>query len=178
MLARVLPLAFLASAASAQPPPTPIFNQVDQMVQALSRITGWKVTKKIPSRVLDKNSFRRYVESRMKDGTSPKEIHAQETVLKMFGFVPPDFNLEQETVDLVSEQAAAFYDYDKKRLFLLDSTTDSNEQRVALVHELAHALADQHYPLGKYLHKGSPDDDAETARQAVMEGQATWLTWA
>src|SRR5579871_6273973 len=52
------------------------------------------------------------------------------------------------------------------------------EQRVALVHELAHALADQHHPLGKYLHKGTPDDDASTARQAVMEGQATWLTWA
>ena len=46
------------------------------------------------------------------------------------------------------------------------------------MHELAHALADQHHPLGKYLRKGSPDDDASTARQAVMEGQATWLTWA
>ncbi len=96
----------------------------------------------------------------------------------MFGFVPQDFNLQQESVELVSEQAAAFYDYNKKRLFVLESTPSGAEQQLALVHELAHALADQHHHLGKYLTRGSPDDDATTARQAVMEGQATWLAWA
>jgi hypothetical protein len=96
----------------------------------------------------------------------------------MFGLVPPDFNLVGETVDLLSEQAAAFYDYNKKRLFILDSTKDDEEAHLALVHELAHALADQHHNLGKYMKEGNPDDDASTARQAVMEGQATWLSWA
>jgi hypothetical protein len=117
------------------------------------------------------------MQDHMKD-SSTKELRAQELTLKMFGFVPQDFNLAGETVDLMSEQAAAFYDYNKKRLFVLDSTPDGDEQRMALVHELAHALADQHHPLGKYMKEGSPDDDAATARQAVMEGQATWLTWA
>ena len=114
----------------------------------------------------------------MKGSSNNKELHAEELTLKMFGFIPQGFNLAKETVDLVSEQAAAFYDYSKKRLFVLDSTSEGTEQRVALVHELAHALADQQHALGKYLHKGSPDDDASTAREAVMEGQATWLTWA
>src|SRR5207249_1857447 len=123
-------------------------------------------------------SFRRFVEARMKEISSDKETRAEELTLKMFGLVPQDFNLARETVDLVSEQAAAFYDYNKKRLYILDTTSAGTEQQVALVHELAHALADQHHRLGKYLHKGSPDDDAATARQAVMEGQATWLTWA
>jgi len=128
--------------------------------------------------MLSKENFRRFVESHMKDSSSDKEIRAEELTLKMFGLVPQDFNLARETVDLVSEQAAAFYDYNKKRLFILDSTTEDAEQRVALVHELAHALADQHHSLGRYLHRGDPDDDASTAREAVMEGQATWLTWA
>jgi hypothetical protein len=43
-----------------------------------------------------------------------------------------------------------------------------------VVHELAHALADQHFDLGKFIKHG-PSDDASTARMAVMEGQATWL---
>jgi len=58
----------------------------------------------------------------------------------MFGLVPPDFNLMGETVDLLSEQAAAFYDYNKKRLFILDSTKDDEEAQLALVHELAPRL--------------------------------------
>jgi hypothetical protein len=167
----------LAVTAAAQPASS-VFQQVDEMVTALSEITGWKVNRKVPAKMLGKDTFRRYVETRMKETSSKEQQRAEELTLKMFGFIPQDFNLAKETVDLVSEQAAAFYDYNKKRLFILDSTAEGAEQRVALVHELAHALADQHHPLGKYLHKGSPDDDEATARQAVMEGQATWLTWA
>jgi len=172
MLLRLLIAASLAAASA-----LPLFQQVDEMVTSLSEITGWKVERKVPSEIMSKDKFRTYVDSKMKD-SSRDQLRAEEITLKMFGFVPQNFNLAQETVDLVSEQAAAFYDYNKKRLFVLDSTSEGMEQRVALVHELAHALADQHHPLGKYLHKGSPDDDASTARQAVMEGQATWLTWA
>jgi hypothetical protein len=176
MLVRLVLAAFLADVASAEPPS--IFQQVDEMVASLSQITGWRIERKVPSEMLTKEKFRSFVDSKVKETSSRDQLRAEEITLKMFGFVPPDFNLAKETVELVSEQAAAFYDYNKKRLFILDSTSEGMEQRVALVHELAHALADQHHPLGKYLHKGSPDDDASTARQAVMEGQATWLTWA
>ncbi len=177
VFARCFLAAFLAVSAVAQSPAS-VFQQVDEMVTALSEITGWTINKKVPAKMLGKDTFRRYVETRMKETSSNEQQRAEELTLKMFGFIPQDFNLVKETVDLVSEQAAAFYDYNKKRLFILDSTAEGAEQRVALVHELAHALADQHHPLGKYLRKGSPNDDASTARQAVMEGQATWLTWA
>ena len=177
MLARLLVLALLAVSAAAQSS-TSLFKQVDEMAASLSEITGWQIRKKVPSEMLSNDRFRRIVETSMKKGSHEKEIHLEEVTLKMFGFVPQDFNLAKESVDLVSEQAAAFYDYNKKRLFVLESTPSGPEQQLALVHELAHALADQHHNLGKYLTRGSPDDDATTARQAVMEGQATWLAWA
>jgi hypothetical protein len=44
-----------------------------------------------------------------------------------------------------------------------------------LAHELAHALADQSFNLGKYIRQGRKSDDGSAARLAVMEGQATWL---
>ncbi|HWB98071.1 MAG TPA: hypothetical protein VG672_15260, partial [Bryobacteraceae bacterium] len=86
----------------------------------------------------------------------------------------PDFNLKKNTVDLLTEQAAAFYDYNKKRLYITD-WTPSDTREAALVHELAHALADQNYHLDKYIKQGQKSDDGATARMAVMEGQATWL---
>jgi hypothetical protein len=155
-----------------------VFSQIDDMVKQLSEITGWKVQKRVPSEFLSREKFKRYVQDHTKGRAVEKEIHAEETTLKMFGLVPGDFNLAQETVELLGEQAAAFYDYKKKRLFILDTTREGDEQRTALVHELAHALADQRHDLGKYLERGSPDSDQTTAREAVMEGQATWLTWA
>ncbi|HVO99885.1 MAG TPA: hypothetical protein VMT15_17555 [Bryobacteraceae bacterium] len=178
MAARLVLLALLASLLPAQQQPRELFQEVDRMTAALSDITGWPVKRKVPAKIITKAEFRHQVESRMKGSSNHKELRAEELTLKMFGFVPQDFDLAKETVDLVSEQAAAYYDYSKKRLFVVDSTSEASEQRVAVVHELAHALADQQHPLGKYLRKDSPDDDASTAREAVMEGQATWLTWA
>ena len=74
----------------------------------------------------------------------------------------------------MSEQAAAFYDFRKKKLFMIDAGEDLL-QHSALVHELAHALADQHFHLEKFIDHGSKNDDTSLARLAVMEGQATWL---
>ena len=177
MLARLVLLALLAIAALAQPPAS-VFGQVDEMTAALSEITGWPILRRVPSEMLGQDRFRRMVESGVKKASGNNEIRADELTLKIFGFVPQDFDLVRESVDLVSEQAAAFYDYKKKRLFILESTPAGPDQQLALVHELAHALADQHHRLGRYLNHGSPDDDASTAREAVMEGQATWLAWA
>ncbi|HEY6339910.1 MAG TPA: hypothetical protein VIY49_00330 [Bryobacteraceae bacterium] len=171
-----LVLALIAALAPAAPK-NPLEAQTSGILADLSQITGWAVERSVPAQILPKSTFRHYMESRMKDSNT-RELHAEELTLKMFGVVPQDFNLAGETVDLMSEQAAAFYDYQKKRLFILDSTPDGEEQRLALVHELAHALADQHHSLAKFMKEGSPDDDASTARQAVMEGQAVWLSFA
>src|SRR5689334_22247024 len=93
----------------------------------LADITGLKFHKDVPYSVIGKAQLRAFLEARMKDAVKPEEIHAEETTLKMFGFLPEDFDLKKATVDLLTEQAAAFYDYHKKKLFILetgDSTPD------------------------------------------------------
>jgi hypothetical protein len=168
-------LLLLCGTASAQS--SSLFLQVDGMLASLSRITGWKVKRKVPSEILTKAQFSKLVEEGVADAEGDKETRAAELTLKMFGLVPWDYNLARESADLIEEQAAAFYDIKKKKLFVLDSVPDGPEQRVALAHELAHALADQQFGLRKYI-EGAKDDDAATARESVIEGQASWLSWA
>jgi hypothetical protein len=174
MYSRLLPFLLLACPGFAQ---TPIFSQIDNMLRTVSDITGWRVQRTVPAEILSKDSFRKMVEEGVKDAETNKETRSAEIVLKMFGLVPQDFNLARESGDLLAEQAAAFYDYKKKRLFVLDSTKNDNEQLIALAHELAHALADQQHPLRKFMNDGDGDEQ-NTARQSVIEGQATWLSWA
>ena len=176
----LLLIPLLAGAASAQHPaaaPTPLFSQIDEILRTLSDTTGWRVQRTVPAEILAKDNFRKMVEEGVKDAETSKETRAAEIALKMFGLVPQDFNLARESGDLLAEQAAAFYDYKKKRLFVLDSTKNDNEQVLALAHELAHALADQQHPLRKFMEDADGDEQL-TARQAVIEGQATWLSWA
>ena len=155
-----------------------LFDQVEPILQGLSEITGWKIKRKVPADYISRDHLHNFIQRRVKEVLKPEDIRLEALSLKMFGLIPGDFDLEKTMVDLMTEQAAAFYDYDRKRLFITESATGFLEKRVALVHELAHALADQNYPLGKYLRKGNKNDDGETAREAVMEGQATWLMWA
>jgi hypothetical protein len=171
----VLAFFLLASLASAET--APLFSQVDGMLASLSKITGWKVKRKVPSEILSRAKFAQMVQEGVADAEKDKETRAAELTLKMFGLVPWDYRLAQESADLIEEQAAAFYDTRKKKLFVLDNIPDGPEQRVALAHELAHALADQQYGIQKYL-EGAKDDDATTARESVIEGQASWLSWA
>jgi hypothetical protein len=77
-------------------------------------------------------------------------------------------------IDLLTEQAAAFYDFHRKKLFISDWATQ-NMRETALVHELAHALADQNFPIQKFLSGDRDDSEQSLARESVVEGQASWL---
>ena len=184
----LVPLAVAAHLVWAQDPipagaRATVAAELADMESVLTEITGLKFEKQVPYAVIDKAQLEKYLQERMKDAVKPAEIHAEETTLKMFGFIPPDFDLKKATVELLTEQAAAFYDYHKKKLFILEtgaSTADlhTESEKMALSHELAHALADQHFHLDKYIREGARSDDGSTARLAVMEGQASWLMTA
>ena len=159
-------------------PPDNLFKDIDKTMATLERITGWKAKHKVAAEWISREKLRKFVEARLKDEVKPEEIRVEQLTLRMFGLIPEGFDLRKTTVDLVTEQAAAFYDYNRKRLYVLDTEEDATERRVTLAHELAHALADQRFSLKKYMKAGMTSDDATTARQAVVEGQATWLMWA
>jgi uncharacterized iron-regulated protein len=65
-----------------------------------------------------------------------------------------------------------YYSTREKALYLYDDIRGSYERGV-LIHEMVHALQDQHFGLGK-LHATSFGSDAELARAALVEGDATF----
>jgi hypothetical protein len=152
----------------------PVFGQINSIVQSLSEITGLSEKHTVPYGRMSKRQLRHFLNKRIKKTLKPEEIYADELALKMFGFVPPDFDLRKSTIDLLTEQAAAFYDYDEKKLFLLDNSSTASET-VTLAHELAHALADQHFHLANFMDDTPSNDDENLAHSAVVEGEASWL---
>jgi hypothetical protein len=151
-----------------------VFGKVDGILGELSRISGIPVRRSVASGFISRGKVNEFLKRRVKETATPGEIRAEELTLKAFGLVPPDFDLARSTVDLLTEQAAAFYDFHKRRLFITDAAP-SETYETALVHELAHALADQSFNLDRFIKQGGKSDDGSLARMAVMEGQATWL---
>jgi len=149
-------------------------RQVPEVSRQLAEITGLPLRHPVPCSFINKQQVNAFLKQRIKEVASPEDIRAEELSLRKFGLVPADFDLAASTVDLLTEQAAAFYDYNKRKLFLTDTTSEESQDAV-LAHELAHALADQNFNLARYIKQGRKNDDGSTARLSVMEGQATWL---
>jgi hypothetical protein len=171
---------FSAAPSLAQPPndqedrAKQLCAQITPLAEKITRISGMTMRHPVPCDFISKAKIAEFLNKRVKDAAKPEELRAEELTLKKFGLVPADFDLAKSTVDLLTEQAAAFYDYDKKKLFVTDSTP-SDSQEPVLAHEIAHAIADQNYNLARFIRQGRKSDDGSTARLAVMEGQATWL---
>ncbi|MGB7758543.1 MAG: hypothetical protein WBL61_01870 [Bryobacteraceae bacterium] len=149
-------------------------RQVPEISRQLAEITGLPLRRPVPCGVIDKQQVKAILKQRIKEDNSPEDIRAEELTLKKFGLIPPDFDLAASTVDLLTEQDAAFYDYHKRKLFLTGAAGGESQDTV-LAHELAHALADQNFNLARYIRQARESDDGSTARLSVMEGQATWL---
>lgn len=152
----------------------PTAAEINVVLGELSSITGFRVRRQLPFELITREQVNQYLKEQIRQSVKPDEIRAEEVTLKKFGFAPANFDLKQTTIDLLTEQAAAFYDFRRKKLFISDWAT-VNMRDVALIHELAHALADQNFPIQKFTDKGSDDGEASLAREAVVEGQASWL---
>lgn len=167
-------LALSIAAAHSKHAADAVFLQINSIVKTLSAITGLSEEHPVVYGRMTKTQLRRFLAKRIKKTLKPDEIHADELALKMFGLVPQDFDLKKSTIELLTEQAAAFYDYDAKKLFLLDAPNFDDEV-TTLAHELSHALADQHFDLQRFMDESPTNDDEDLAHTAVVEGQASWL---
>jgi len=90
-----------------------------------------------------------------------------------------DFRGMMRTV--MTSQAAAYYDPAEKRIYILSGTGDELELGLIYAHELYHGMQDQYFDLEAYLPQDSKlDGDRLLARQAVVEGEATYIhsLWA
>ena len=155
---------------------TPPDAEIKRVLTLVADITGFEAKRPVPSDSITRDGWKQFVEDEIRENVKPAEIRAEELALKKFGLLPPEFDLRQATIDLLGEQAAAIYDHRKKRMLFVDGgATAGLMGDMVLVHECAHALADQHYDLGRFIDKAPKADESQTARLAVVEGQAMWI---
>ena len=152
----------------------PTAAEINSILNELSGITGFPVRRQLPFALITREQVNKYLQDEIRISVKPGDIRAEEITLKKFGFAPPDFDLKKTTIDLLTEQAAAFYDFKRKKLFISDWAA-VNMRDTAIVHELAHALADQNFSIRKFTRGAAEDGEMSMARESVVEGQASWL---
>jgi len=103
----------------------------------------------------------------------------QGRLLTELGALPDELELGRALEDLLGEQVAGFYDPDTDELVVATGAAEgglSTTELLALVHELEHALADQRLGIPDLETLNEEDQDAASAAQSLVEGDAQLTT--
>jgi hypothetical protein len=163
-----------------------LFSLVDELIQFSSQETGLAVKSTVKRRITSRADVESYLKGKFDEDEGAKRMQRDEIVLKKFGLLDRDFALKPFLLALLTEQVEAYYDSHSKTVNMLD-WVDIEEQKPVLAHELTHALQDQRVDLDKWDDQTQDDvslnstedtghlakDEMDTARDAVVEGQAT-----
>jgi hypothetical protein len=161
-----------------------LFQSVDEILQFASQDTGLPIKHTVKRRLVSRDEVEAYLAKGMKDDKDTQRLRRSELVLKKFGLLPRNFDLQKFLLVLLKEQVAGYYDPKTKTVNLLD-WLPADQQRPVLAHELTHALQDQSFNLEKWMKPEEDlddkknitwadivEDEDDEARQAVVEGQA------
>src|SRR5438309_8589144 len=162
-----------------------LFRSVDDILQFASKDSSLPIKHPVKRTLTSRDQVVAYITKHMAEDEDAQRLRRSELVLKKFGLLPRDFDLQTFLLALLREQVAGYYDYKTRTVNLLD-WVDVEQQKPVLAHELTHALQDQSFDLGKWMKEGDVDlddikqptwddiqkDEINTARQAVVEGSA------
>jgi hypothetical protein len=163
-----------------------LFALVDELIKFSSEETGLPIKSQVKRQITSRAAVESYLKEKFEEDESARRMQRDEIVLKKFGLLDRDFALKPFLLALLKEQIEAYYDSKTKTVYMLD-WVGIEEQKPVLAHELTHALQDQHSGLEKWSDQTPDDvslnarddadhlakDEMDTAREAVVEGQAT-----
>lgn len=166
------------------PLPADIAQHMDELMAEAEKYRGLKAKQPVASGVIEETALRGKVAEEMRDELPPEELRSVGAGLQAFGLLPAGLDLARYYPELLTSQVAGYYDPEGKYLSivhrdgsLLGSAAEGLGQEaekledMVIVHELTHALQDQHFNLETFV-EAAPLSDSGVARLALVEGDA------
>jgi hypothetical protein len=143
----------------------------DEVLAVMSKILSLPVKEPLKKSVRSREEIREFLVRQMHGDKDDAKRYADQKALEALGLIPKGYPLDQKLLALLTEQIAGLYDPREREFFIADWTQPS-EQRVIMAHELTHALQDQYFHVEKWEEEVKANDDAQLARESVLEGSA------
>jgi hypothetical protein len=150
---------------------TPLLTAFDEVLQRVVSLRHLQPKATIKRAVRNRQQIRTAVLALTEDALSPAEWEVERKTMVQWGLIAPDFRLKEFVLDLLTEQAAGYYD-PKQHTFFIADWLPQLVQKPVMAHELVHALQDQHYDLHSHFDLVKDQSDLTLARKALIEGDA------
>lgn len=148
-------------------------EEIDELIAATERVRGLKFLTPPKVVLLSPEDFSEKAVSGLDENL--EDIDSEDAMYKLLGLLEPGTSLREIYHTMFSGATTGYYDSEKKELVIpvRESGIDT-DTRLTLVHELVHALTDQHFDFHKTSEELADNDQTDQyfALSAVIEGDA------
>jgi hypothetical protein len=149
-------------------------DQLEALIGTAQEIRGLPFLSHPNIKVVSEEELENLVRVDIEDQS--EDFPADDALYKMLGLLNDAANFEQILLDLYGEQVAGFYDGDTGEI-VVPARDDGFTvlQQGTIVHELVHAITDQHFSFHDTFQAMIDEErlDEASAYQALIEGDAT-----
>ncbi len=150
---------------------------IQELIAATEDLRGRRFLEPIEVTVLSPDDLAARVRADLAEELDAEDLAVEQAFGQLLGILPADVDLAAAVADLYAEQVGGFYDGDTGELVVAGGEELSPLARTIIVHELVHALVDQHFGLTATL-DGLVEAERyhqAAALQALAEGDATYF---
>lgn len=151
---------------------SPECKVAEQALKEASSIRKLDIKQAVPCVIQNKKEVETYLLSIVNEQLPPEKLAYEELIYKKIGLFPPGFDYKKGIVELYLSQIGGYYDPQKDQFIMAGWVPGSMQEGIA-VHELTHALQDQHYDLKEFIDPKTQNGDMVLARSALVEGDAS-----
>ena len=148
-------------------------EKINELIEAAERVRGLKFLNPPKVVLLSREDFVERTVSGLDEQL--EDIDSEDAMYKLLGLLEPETSLREIYHDMFSNATTGYYDSEKKELVVpvKEGGIDISTQ-LTLIHELVHALTDQHFDFHKASTELAENDETDKyyALSAVIEGDA------
>jgi hypothetical protein len=150
--------------------------RVASIMPKLAKVRQLTFDHDIPREYQTTEDFKTFVHAEIAKDLPKAKAADESAALFHIGLLTKPGNLADLEEQAFTTQAGAYYDPAKKKFFLVMVPDNDMMLDTISAHELTHGLQDQHFNLQKFMPEDdkSLDDDHQSARRFVAEGDATF----
>ncbi len=145
-----------------------------KMERLAQRVRELRFKKPVTYKDVTKVEVKKLLNEKMNEMFPEKEFNDKVEAYVKMGLIKSAQGVREQILDMLSEQIAGFYDEEEHVLYTITDLGLSEEfERIIYIHELTHALQDQHFDLGRFDLHEKDNDDRVNAIMGLIEGDAT-----
>jgi len=145
-----------------------------RLIPEVSRESGLSVVRRLAVARTTRSKLNEYLLGELADELPAERAQAVTAVYARLGLLPDSVDLLGLLRKLYLEQVVGYYDARRDTLYVREGVGEELFRPV-LVHEMVHALQDEHEDLDSLVNARRDDNDASSAARAALEGQATFV---